>query len=167
MNYDQAFEILIGHEGEFTDDKNDRGNWTSGKIGVGELKGTKYGISAMAYPDLNIRNLTLDEAKAIYARDYWGKLALERVPPQVRFDIFDTAVNSGISTAAKLLQRAVGVNDDGVIGAKTLAAVARISGDALDKKFNGQRLLFLAEIKTWPHYGRGWVRRVANNLISD
>lgn len=167
MQFDQAFDILIDHEGGFTDDRNDRGNWTSGKIGVGELKGTKFGISAMSYPDLDIKNLTVDQAREIYARDFWGRLALERVPPQVRFDIFDTAVNSGRDTAAKLLQRAVGVKDDGKIGPVTLSAIAKISGESLDKKFNGQRLLFLSEIKTWPHYGRGWVRRVANNLISD
>ena len=68
LTFDQAFERLIGHEGNFTNDKDDRGNWTTGIIGKGQLKGTKYGISAMTYPQLDIKNLTLDQAKQIYKK---------------------------------------------------------------------------------------------------
>ncbi|WP_236513543.1 glycosyl hydrolase 108 family protein, partial [Escherichia coli] len=61
MNFDQAFKVTIGHEGSFTLNKNDAGNWTGGKVGVGQLKGTKYGIAANSYPNLDIKNLTLDQ----------------------------------------------------------------------------------------------------------
>jgi lysozyme family protein len=66
----EALAQIFGHEGGFTQARTDRGNWTSGKIGVGYLKGTKFGVSAMSYPKLDIRNLTLDEAAAIYRRDF-------------------------------------------------------------------------------------------------
>src|SRR5574337_419321 len=79
MNFDEAFTFLIGDEGNFQDSSNDRGNWTTGIIGQGECKGTKFGISAYAYPLLDIRNLTLDEVKAIYLRDYWNALSLPLV----------------------------------------------------------------------------------------
>lgn len=169
MNYDEAFHRVIGHEGGLTLDRNDRGNWTSGVIGKGELKGTKYGVSAMAYPNEDIQNLTLDRAKEIYRRDYWNKCHIDELPDDVRFDMFDTAINSGVAAAIKIMQRALNVGDDGVWGPKTSAAAkaAAASPAYLDKRFNGFRLRYLCDIPTFNNFGRGWVRRVASNLIDD
>jgi hypothetical protein len=64
--FDQAFALVIGHEGGFTDNEADPGTWTGGRCGVGECRGTNWGISAAAYPRLDIRNLTIERAKAIY-----------------------------------------------------------------------------------------------------
>lgn len=64
-NFKKAFELTVGHEGGYGNDKRDRGNWTTGVIGEGELKGTKYGVSAMSYPDYDIENLTLEQAEKI------------------------------------------------------------------------------------------------------
>jgi lysozyme family protein len=155
MTFDDAFEKVIGHEGGFVNDPRDPG---------GE---TKFGISKRAYPNLNIKNLTISDAKNIYLRDYWAKLQLDKLPEIIRFDMFDAAVNSGLSLAAKLLQRAVKVADDGVIGPGTLAAANAMKPETLDKRINGQRLLFLSDTPNWPTYGKGWVRRVANNLLAD
>jgi len=58
--FDQAFALVVGIEGGFSTDQNDPGNWTSGKVCIGEFKGTKYGISAASYPHLDIPNLTPD-----------------------------------------------------------------------------------------------------------
>jgi lysozyme family protein len=55
----RAFELLVGHEGGFTDDPRDTGSWTGGNAGAGQLKGRKYGISAASYPNLDIKNLQL------------------------------------------------------------------------------------------------------------
>ena len=63
MNFDKAFDRLIGHEGGFTNDSRDAGNWTGGKVGVGKLVGTKFGLSAATYPTLDIKNITIVEAK--------------------------------------------------------------------------------------------------------
>lgn len=167
MNFDQAFSRVIGHEGGFGNDSRDRGNWTTGVVGQGELKGTKYGISAMAYPDLDIRTLSLDEAKTIYKRDFWDKLKMDSIPETARFDLFDAAVNSGIGNAARFLQKACGVTADGVIGPQTLKAVSAMDPAKLDKRINGFRLMFLCDTPTFNTYGKGWVRRVANNLIED
>lgn len=163
MNFDHAFERLIGHEGGLSLDPNDRGNWASGKIGVGELVGTKFGVSAMAYPHMDIRNLTLAEAKAIYRADYWGRA--DDLPDAVRFDFFDAAVNSGYRQAAKWLQRAAGAMDDGIIGPKTILAVRMADPQLLAKRFNGHRLRAMADMPAWPSQGRGWARRIAANLL--
>lgn len=167
MNFDEAFKVLIDHEGGFQRSPKDRGNWTSGIIGQGELKGTKFGIAAHAYPFLDIKNLTLEHAKRIYQADYWAVLQLDRLPASIRFDLFDMAVNSGVKASARVLQKAVKAVPDGVIGPKTVASCILLDPQLLDKRFNGQRLLYLAELDPWPTFGKGWVVRVANNLIKD
>lgn len=166
MNFDQAFERLIGHEGGFQKDPNDRGNWTSGKVGVGTLKGTKFGISAMTYPGEDIENLTLDRAKELYRRDFWGKAGCDIVPEVLRFDLFDTAVNSGQDRAIKFLQAAAGATADGSIGSATMLAITHMDPERLFARFNGWRLDFLNDNPDqWARYGRGWAQRIAENLM--
>ncbi len=169
MDFDQAFEKLIGHEGGFQKDYNDRGNWTTGKIGVGTLKGTKYGISAMSYPSEDIENLTLDRAKFLYRRDFWGPAGCDAVPDVIKFDLFDTAVHTSApgrpTTAIKMLQRAVGVRDDGVLGTKTLMAISTFDQFRLFARFNGERLDYTNNNpQQFARYGRGWTQRIADNL---
>lgn len=167
MDFDKAFDVLIGHEGGYTDDRRDPGNWTGGKVGSGALKGTKFGIAANTYGQLDIKNLTVAQAKEIYRRDFWDRMQLQRLPPEVRFDLFDAAVNSGVGRANRFLQAAVGVKQDGIVGPVTLAAANKMLPLELDKKINGHRLLFMASLSVWPSFARGWARRIANNLIED
>ena len=153
MNFDQAFETLIGHEGGYVNHPRDPG---------GE---TKFGISKRQYPGENIKEMTLVRAKDIYQRDYWWKAGCDLVPDCVKFDLFDTAVNAGPGTAIRMLQRAVGVVDDGVIGPKTMQALGNVDPERLDKRFNGHRLQFMSSLSTWQTFGRGWANRIAKNLM--
>ena len=153
MNFDVAFEKLIGHEGGYVNDARDP---------VGE---TKYGISKRAYPDEDIAGMTLDRAREIYRADYWDAVQAEYLPDAVRFDLFDAAVNSGVRQAVKWLQLAAKAEPDGTVGPKTLLAVRMADPQLLAKRFNGARLRFMADLKTWPTFGRGWARRIADNLL--
>lgn len=153
MNFDQAFEKLIGHEGGYVDNPADPG---------GE---TKFGVSRRAYPLENIKAMTLERAKALYLRDYWGPAGCDAVPDAIKFDLFDMAVNSGPVTAIKTLQRAVGTTPDGLLGPITLQAANAMPGARLVARFNGLRLYLMADLKTWPVFGRGWAKRIAENLI--
>jgi lysozyme family protein len=154
MDFDQAFERLIGHEGGYVNDSRDPG---------GE---TKFGISKRSYPGEDIRGLTLERAKAIYLRDYWGATGCDAVPDGVKFDVFDMAVNSGVGAAVRCLQRAVGEVEDGALGPRTLQAVQSMPAPRLLARFNGARLALLADLPTWPAFGRGWARRIAANLAA-
>lgn len=165
MNFDKAFERLIGHEGVFQDDPRDRGNWTSGVIGQGMNNGTKYGISAMSYPAEDIKNLSLERAKILYQRDFWWKAGCDAVPDAVKFDLFDMAVNSGVKPAIRTLQKSVGVDDDGVIGPVTMQAINSMNPVRFVARFNGYRLQFMSSLSTWPSFGRGWANRIAKNLM--
>ena len=153
MTFDEAFEILIGHEGGYVNDKRDPG---------GE---TKYGISKRSYPREDIKAMTLERAKAIYLRDFWRPAGCDRIGDALAFDLFDLAVNSSVKTAIKTLQRALGVADDGVIGPVTMRAAAAMSGTRAQARFAGARLAYLADLPTFATFGRGWTRRVAANLM--
>lgn len=152
MTFDQAVEKLFGHEGGFVDHPSDPGG------------ATNYGISQRAYPGENIKGMTLERAKFLYHRDYWGPAGCDAVPDGIKFDLFDMAVNAGVKAAAKCLQRAAGVTDDGIIGPRSLQAIQSANPDRLRARFNGHRLEHLASLSTWPAFGRGWARRIAENL---
>lgn len=164
MNFDEAFEITIGHEGGYTTNPKDAGNWTGGKVGVGVNKGTKYGIAANTYPNLDIKNLTLDQAKAIYKRDYWDKAQCDKLPNGIRFHVFDVSVNSGVSRGIKTLQQALGVNADGIVGNQTINAAKTQNESDLLIKFYSFRISFYTSLNSFSTFGKGWMNRVANNL---
>jgi lysozyme family protein len=148
MNFDRAFEIVVGHEGGYVNHPADPG---------GE---TKFGISKHAYPSLVISAVTLEDAKAIYYRDYWQRVKCDELPDLLRYPMFDAAVNSGVERAVRWLQTAVGTTVDGVIGPKTIAA-AQTDQDRLFRKLMAVRLDFMTHLSAWPTFGAGWARRIA------
>ena len=162
--FNKAFERVVGHEGGFQKMHEDRGNWTSGIVGEGELKGTKYGISAMSYPKHDIENLSLEQAKVIYYTRYWLPLKPAVFSPTMQYQMFDTAVNHGIRNASKILQRAVDAKDDGYVGAKTIVAMAKVKQHQLPMLFNAERISFYTQLHTFDEYGKGWMNRISENL---
>lgn len=164
MNFEKAFGRLIDHEGGYSTDHNDPGNWTGGKVGKGVMKGTKFGIAANTYPNLDIKNLTIEQAKAIYKKDWWDKLGADQLHPSIVYQLWDFAVNAGKSRALKELQQAVGVPDDGIIGPKTIAAVNATDVNDVLLLLASERLRFYTSLPTWSTYGKGWTNRVAENL---
>ena len=163
-SFETTFSRTIGHEGKFQANPKDRGNWTSGKEGVGELKGTKWGLAAMTYPHLDIANITLEQAKEIYFNDWWLKLKMERWPNVMKYQMFDAAFNHGTGRANQFLQYAARVKDDGVIGPKTITAVNMTDPNDLVLRFLAKRLRYFTEVKTWAEFSRGWSLRVAQCL---
>jgi len=176
--FDKAFAVVIGHEGGFDNNRADPGNWTGGSVGVGELRGTNWGIASASYGDEQrslpndlraempalVHDLTLDQARAIYRAAYWDRVSADHLPPALALLVFDAAVNNGVKRAALWLQGAVGANPDGQIGDATLAAMdatAKVQGGAaLCAEFQAQRLAFMANLPTWRVFGLGWARRL-------
>lgn len=154
MRFLDAMPLLLEFEGGYVNDLRDPG---------GE---TKYGISKRAYPNENIKDLTIERAYELYKRDYWDPLLIDQIPPKVRFPLFDTAVNSGVRQAVRLLQKTVGTTQDGIIGPKTLQAAWGMEQNKLAANFLGNRLQFLTSLNTFSTFGRGWAKRVADNLLS-
>jgi len=163
IDFNTAFDRLINHEGGYSDDPRDLGNWTGGKVGAGELKGTKFGIASHSYPYLDIRNLTLTQAKEIYHRDFWSIIG--NAHPSIKFQLFDAAVNHGHGNAIRFLQRAVRVADDGQWGKISQAALDAMETNDVLLRFVAYRLKFWASLSTFDVYGRGWTSRGADNLL--
>ena len=159
LAWEIAKNTTLNVEKGYQCDKNDRGNWTSGTIGVGECKGTKYGICAMSYPELDIKNLTLDEALLIYRRNYWDKTKCDWLPDALSVAVFDYAFHSGTMQAIKDLQRALGVTADGVIGNQTLGACNSKPLKQVLEKYFDNRLDFMIKCKGWTTYCKGWINR--------
>ncbi len=157
--FERAFKLLMQFEGGYVNDPTDPG---------GE---TKFGISKSEYPDLNIKNLTEEQAKEIYWRDYWLKARcpdLETVHPKLAIYHFDTAVNAGIRRAGQILQRAVnrqGYNlvIDGIVGPVTISTVSKCHTGLLLRDYLLQRQLYYKRITDKrPHlrkFFRGWINR--------
>lgn len=146
--WDSAFDLLMLNEGGYVNDANDSG---------GE---TKYGISKKAYPYLDIPSLSLEQAKSIYRKDYWDRCKCDYIPDALSVAVFDFAVNSGIKTAIKKLQIALGVKADGIIGNQTVGACNRLPIKKVLNDYMDLRLDYLMSLKKWSIYGKGWGNRV-------
>lgn len=164
-----ALAIVLAHEGGYQAMPDDPGNWTQGKIGAGELKGTKFGLSAASYPAVDIASLTAAEAAAIYRRDWWDRFGLGRLPAPVAAKLFDATVNIGIESAACALQRAlraagaVQIVEDGKLGPATIAAASSLAADivlpALREALAGHYRLIAAKNRMQARFLNGWLAR--------
>lgn len=161
----RAFSLVIGDEGVLSKDPKDNGNWTGGKAGVGELRGTKYGISAASFPLLNIEALTLAQARGIYWQRYWLAIRGPELPEWFSALVFDAAVNQGRGVAVRCVQRALRLTADGVLGPATMGGIRAAKPDQLLEDFAAERLLEYENDPTFSTHGRGWFRRVVRNAI--
>jgi lysozyme family protein len=158
-DFSACLAFTLGAEGGFSDNPADPGNWTGGAIGEGELRGTKFGISAAAYPNLEIASLSEDEAAAIYKRDYWLALHGDELPLPIAMVAFDAAVNAGLRRAVMWLQQAVGAAPDGVLGPATLTVLQAANAAAVACEALARRLDFSTRLPAWQNFGLGWSRR--------
>lgn len=161
--FDACFAVVVDTESGLSVVRGDPGNWTGGAVGAGVLRGTKWGISSAAYPDLDIGALTQEDARTLYRRDYWNKIGGDRLPGPLALIMLDSAINSGPGRAEKWLQTALGVKADGAIGPVTLAALDAHAGRGADlfSEVLALRIVFDASLPTWPLNALGWSRRLA------
>jgi lysozyme family protein len=153
MNFNQAFDELLRHEGGFSDHAADPGGKT--RYGITEVVARAHGYRG------DMRELPLDAARLIYRAAYWDAVRADELPAGVRYAVFDAAVNSGVRQAVRWLQRALDVSDDGVLGPRTMASAQAQDPEALLRRMLAQRLNFMTSLSTWPSFGRGWARRIA------
>ena len=121
-SFNEIIEKVLEHEGGYVNDPKDLG---------GE---TKYGITKRFYPDVDIKNLTIEQATEIYKKDYWDKNRVESLPQNLWHIYFDMCVNMGKRTAVKVLQRAAvnkgkDIEVDGGLGPMTIGALKGVELD--------------------------------------
>lgn len=180
---------IFAVEGGFTLDKSDKGNWTSGVVGQGELKGTNHGISAMAYPDLDIAKLTQEEATNLYIRDYISKPGygdLITLSPAVGHKLVDAGVNVGTSRSSLWLQNALNALNRGSKNCPLITADGKVGPGTVDsykclmqtrgkvkaceltiKLVDAQQANHYMSLTKMPQYTVGWVdHRIGNVPLS-
>lgn len=153
--FDVAFAKLLGSEGGYSNNPADPGGETM--WGITKRVAQQYGYTG------DMKLLTQEQAKAIAKKGYWDPFRCDEMPLAVAFQVFDVAYNGG--RAAKWLQTACGVEADGVIGLNTLAAAAAVDPWEFLCKFNSLRIGYYTDLGAWQTFGKGWSRRIANNLL--
>lgn len=156
-NFEQIIINVLKNEGGYVNDPVDAG---------GE---TNFGISKRSYPDVDIKNITLDQAKTIYKRDFWDKQQYNNIDNIIiATKIFDLSVNMGAPKANILIQRAlrsVGrkVNEDGILGVATLNAINKTSSTellaALRSEAAGYYRSIVISKKEQSKFLQGWLNR--------
>jgi lysozyme family protein len=130
--FDVAVNEVLGEEGGYVNNVSDPG---------GE---TQWGISKRAFPDVDIKNLTRDDAKALYEAHYWTPLLAYHLAPQFQRVAFECAVNQGLGRCRALLDASKGQLD----------------------WFMADRALAYVADKNFPTFGKGWLRRLFKELVS-
>ena len=154
--FDICFPLVIKHEGGFVEHKSDPGGMTN--LGVTKAAWEEY--LGREVTEQEMRDLTIKEVKPFYKARYWDAVRADDLPRGVDYAVFDFAVNSGVSRAARTLQECVGATKDGIIGPRTIEAANRCDRVQLARSLCDKRLVFLQGLPHFPTFARGWTRRV-------
>lgn len=159
-NFKKIMDEILKNEGGYINHPDDPGGATNRGITRCTLAAYR-GVSCNNLPIQAVKDLTLEETLAIYRINYWDRCLADDLPNGVDYVVVDYAVNSGVARSAKLLQKIVGANVDGIIGLQTLDKVNAYQD--CEKLINiacDHRLAFLQRLRIWRTFKRGWTRRV-------
>jgi len=156
QNFAESLQKLLVHEGGFVNHPDDPGGMTN----LGCTKAVWEEHCGHPVTEKAMMALTPADVAPLYKRKYWDKIQGDELPSGIDYAVFDAAVNSGPGRAAKWLQATAGVDVDGSIGPKTLAAVKAIVPSDLVQDYSKRRLSFMMDLPTWGTFGKGWTRRV-------
>lgn len=152
MNISRALTLLLEHEGGYSDHPRDKGGKT--RYGITEKVARDHGYEG------DMKDFPWSTAEFIYRVDYWDKIRADQLPAELRFHVFDCAVNSGPARAIRILQKCAGVESDGIIGKVTIAAAQNVT----PKQYTEARREFMRGLKDYDVFGKGWENRLNKNL---
>ena len=169
-NFENAFKTILGYEGEYSDDADDRGGKT--RYGITEVVARLSGYKG------DMKELPLDTAKAIYKIGYWDSINLDLISDdKIAEELFDISVNMGPGQAGFIVQEALNllnrnatswpdIKEDHIVGPETVGLVNKlIDSDklALVKVINGLQFMTYVYIArknpTQEKFFRGWIKR--------
>lgn len=162
--FDFAMDFVEAWEGGWSNDRADPGGLTKWGVTIGTLMGLRLDFNRDGRVDsADLAAMTKPEARELYRRHYWDRTRCEDLPPAVALLVFDAAVNQGPARASRFLQTAAGAHPDGIIGPRTMAAVALAArtrpADFL-LELAAQRAVHYASLPHFGRFGRGWSRRL-------
>ena len=155
-NFSKCLALVLQSEGGFVNNKYDPGGMTN----LGVTKATYERWTNAPVTEAQMRALTPHDVEPIYREWYWDRVRGDDLFVGIDYCVFDLAVNSGVGTAIRMLQDAVGTVPDGKFGPLSMAAVEKADPRRLVNTMQALRLQYLRKISTWPVFGKGWTRRV-------
>ena len=169
--FDRASALTFELEGrdKLSMDPHDPGNWTGGACGEGELRGTRWGFSAGAFPNLDIEHLDEPHATGVAFATFWLPAKCGSMPDALALLVYDAAFQHGVPKAVEMLQRALGLHVDGVIGTITQAAVHRACAGRgavqdLCVAFQSERAKHMQEQPSWERDEADFNRRLFTTM---
>lgn len=155
MAFNNCIEIILKHEGGYVNNPKDSG---------GE---TKYGIIKRYFPDLDIKNLTIEDAKSIYYEKYWQPMLLDQINDEnIQLEIFDYGINAGIRRAIRTAQQICKIMVDGLMGIQTIQAINTFKADFVYLYKHARRVHYEFLANKYPKnekFLKGWLNRIENN----
>ncbi len=157
-------DLILKHEGGKVDDPVDRGGKTNAGI---TQKGYNEFCDRNNLPRKDVFDLGKDEIRFYYKAKFFSCKADKVNDPGVTYAFYDACVNHGLDGGAKIMQKTLGIKDDGKMGPQTLAAINNFPNQSdLINKFMDQRLKKYQGIVTnkpnQKKFERGWKNRVRN-----
>jgi lysozyme family protein len=150
--FEDYIKVILKHEGGYVNNPSDPG---------GE---TNYGISKRAYPNLDINNLTIEQASEIYYNDYWLKMNLDLLSNDLlKLHLFDMGVNTGIKTSVILLQKILQIVQDGIIGPNTASISNQFGGNLVQSYIEARENYYKYIVQIYPNeeiFLKGWINRI-------
>ena len=134
QSLEPIFHFTLQHEGGYSSNRADPGNWTGGRVGSGQLVGTKYGLSAplvvrdrgLCVTAQQMKLLTENDFRKMGIQYFWNPMKCSLLPAGLDALVFDHGFNAGAKTSIRLLQQIVGVDQDGAVGPATLEAIGTV-----------------------------------------
>ena len=154
-NFERALAMVLKHEGGFVNHPNDPGGMTNNGI----TKKVYDAYMGKVTTTEELKNIPDNHVAEIYKKQYWDRVNADNLASGLDISIFDWAVNSGCGRAVKALQKCVGAKQDGGLGPLTLKAVSDKDPEDLIEMISVEREAFYRKLKTFEHFGKGWLRR--------
>ena len=161
-NWDRLFQLMLKSEGGYANHPSDPG----GRTNLGVTQAVWENWVGHTVTEKEMRALIPEKVEPLYKRKFWDACRCDDLPSGVDYLVFDMAVNSGVGRSAKLLQRVLGVAQDGAIGPITVAAAQQMDASALIDEFSKVREEFYRSLPTFGVFGNGWLNRVEHSKAS-
>ena len=161
MMFKKCLELVLKSEGGYVDHPSDPGGRTN--LGVTQRVWEEWVGHPLSEKDM--KALTPEKVAPMYEMKYWRTSYCEKLPQGLNLLVFSMAVNSGSGRAVKLLQRCLGLVEDGIIGARTMAKIQECRVADLIERYSATRKEFYEGLKLFPVFGKGWLNRVEKERL--